>query len=61
MSKIGGRPFAGLYQMVKRKREETLLDYYERELRRFDEAPFLVGLMTWLVGLSLVLHYLRGD
>ena len=47
--------------MVKRKREETLLDHYERELRRFDEAPLLIGLMTWLVGLSLVLHYLRGD
>ena len=47
--------------MVKRKREETLLDYYEREMRRFDEVPFLVGLMTWLVGLSLVLYYLRED
>ena len=47
--------------MVKRKREKTLLDHYEWELRRFDEAPLLIGFMTWLVGLSLVLHYLRGD
>ena len=47
--------------MVKRKREETLLDHYERELRRFDEALLLIGLVTCLVGLSLVLHYLRGD
>ena len=47
--------------MVKREKEETLLDCYEREMRRFDEAPFLVGLMIWLVGLFLVLHYLRED
>ncbi len=47
--------------MVKRKKEETLLDYYEREMRRFDEVPFLVGLVIWLVGFFLVLHYLRED
>ncbi len=37
----------------------TLLDYYEHEMRQFDEVPFLVGLVIWLVGLSLVLLYLR--
>ena len=47
--------------MVKRKREETLLDYYEREMRRFDEVPFLVGLVIWMVGFFLVLCYLRED
>ena len=48
-------------QMVKRRKDKTLLDCYEREMRRFDEVPFLVELMIWLVGLLLVLHYLRED
>ena len=47
--------------MVKRKKEKALLDYYEREMRRFDEVPFLVGLVIWLVGFFLVLRYLRED
>ena len=47
--------------MVKRKKEKTLLDYYESEMRLFDEVPFLVGLVIWLVGFLLVLYYLRED
>ena len=47
--------------MVKRKKEKALLDYYESEMRLFDEVPFLVGLVIWLVGFFLVLHYLRED
>ena len=47
--------------MVKRKKEKALLDYYENEMRLFDEVPFMVGLVIWLVGFLLVLHYLRED
>ena len=47
--------------MVKRKKEKALLDYYESEMRLFDEVPFMVGLVIWLVGFLLVLHYLRDD
>ena len=38
-----------------------MLDYYESEMRLFDEVPFLVGLVIWLVGFLLVLRYLRED
>ena len=48
-------------QMVKRRKDKTLLDSYEREMRRIEEVPFLVALMIGLVGLLLVLHYLRED
>ena len=47
--------------MVKRKKEKALLDYYESEMRLIDEVPFLVGLVIWLVGFLLVLHYVRED
>ena len=47
--------------MVKRKQEKTLLDYYESEMRLFDEVPFMAGLVIWLVGFLLVLHYRRED
>ena len=47
--------------MVKRKKEKALLDYYESEMRLFDEVPFMVGLVIWLVGFLLFLHYLRKD
>ena len=47
--------------MVKRKKERTLLDYYESEMRLSDEVPFMVGLVIWLVGFLLVLRYLRED
>ena len=47
--------------MVKRKKEKALLDYYESEMRLFDEVPFMVGLVIWLVGFLLVLHYLKED
>ena len=47
--------------MVKRKKEKALLDYYESEMRLFDEVPFMVGLVIWLVGFLLVRRYLRED
>ena len=47
--------------MVKQEKKETLVDSYEREMRRFDNAPLLAGLLIWLVELFLVLHYLRED
>ena len=46
---------------MKRKKERTLLDYYESEVRLSDEVPFMVGLVIWLVGFLLVLRYLRED